>query len=226
MESAQLPSQHKIAAMWYEANESSSHYALAHHWTLAGEPATAILYYEKAADQHKEDFATTEAVHLYHKELELIDSNELLQQQFVSHKSHVYTSLGLGYLHLDELGECFKYLCTALEYFGVPLPHGGVSLHASLMKQTFIHTLHKLFRRKSGDGSYAIRPADELCDIYTTLTKFFLHAGNITEARYTCLAATNISENLHFVSQMSKNYSYLGSLRLTEGKTLRLVCWI
>jgi hypothetical protein len=218
-ETVQLPAYHKVAAAWYEANEGSSYYALAHHWANAREPATAIQYYEKAADQHNSNFATIEAVYLYHKELDLIDSDEDLAEKFVSHKAHVYTSLGLGYLHLDELAECFKYLCAALEYYGRPLPQ-GLSLQTSLLRQKFVHIIHR-FKRHTSDGSYDIRPADELCNIYTTLTKFFLYSGSNTAASYTCLAATNISENLHFKSQMSKNYSYLGSLRLIEGKKLR-----
>ncbi len=221
---AQRRQLHRAVAEWYERHRAHELAPLApllaHHWDRAGEPARAIPYLERAAEQAVQSFANREARSFLERAKELAAANAVpLDAQ---RRAQWEFWLGEAAIHLSEYNVAGTHLRTALALLGYPLSSGTVGMTAGIWRELAAQILHRLRPARFVGAA----PPGERAALATAAlaTKRFAEAGWFNNEQvspvYATLRCTNLAERGADGAGMIDGYATLailaGMARLTS----------
>ena len=203
---------HTSIAEWYQRNYGESPDAelavLAHHWSRANRPPTAIQYLEKAAAQALSNFANAEAIGLLSTAIDIVQRKHLHER--AERLARWEWWLGRACLQLADNSRSRKHLESSLKLLDRPL-HArnrmAMSTLAGLLRQSF----NRLGLGSPGRvGTDRRESLIQAADIYHELSEIAYFANDFSLLLYSTVHTLNTAERARVPGQMARAYATAG----------------
>lgn len=179
-----------LIARWSGTPEFPLYYGpLAHHWTVAGDPARAIDYLEKAGEHALGTSAYVDAIGYLNEAVEMHAREHAIVDDARRARWHFH--LGDAYRCHDEFAKSRVHLVTALSLLGWPVPQGKWGLTTGTLKQIGLQIVIRW-----GLGGRA-KPSPELITAtagYMSLLPVSRVSGDPLLPMYATLRALNLAD--------------------------------
>ena len=186
---------HRSFAEWLESKHSedmaSQYPRLAHHWSLAGDKARAVDFYEKAASQAAAQFANEEAIHFYQCAITLEAGLE--QRVEAVRRAFWHRALAESQYYAGLQNEGLATIHAALELLGCPTPHKRW-LPLRIVKEACTQALRRIFPTAIAASQLERERLLELARLNKELTRLAFHNNDVALLLYGSAAGLNYAE--------------------------------
>ena len=203
---------HRAVAEWYEARpvgqDAASPALLAHHWEHAEQPARAIDYLERAADQAVRSYANREAVGFLERAVALAGSAGLAVAP--ARRAQWEFLLGEAHINLTEYRDGAAHHRRSLELLGYRVPRGRGAVSMDVVRQLGAHLGRRALGRAvapaaGGDGRGPARSYRRLAEVA------FFEADSAT-FMHGIVASLNVAERQGATRLMIEGYGSMAVL--------------
>ena len=189
------------------------HPALANHWSVAGEPARAIEYLEKAADRSLAHAAYGQAEEFFRRACTLVATLPPLLRPDARRQAHWEHGIAKAGLGLGDLAAVESHALRALEHYGQRLPQSRGGWALFLAKQVGRQALHLagLKRLPPLAESPPVAWAEAVMAA-ALLGQRYLYADDALAMFTASLLTVNLAEEASLTDRVPHSYSALGLL--------------
>jgi len=190
----------------YSEDEISQHLReLAFHHQVAGQPAEALTYLERAAEQALAKFANVQAVALLKVLLEMVDGARIAVD--ANRRAGWERRLGDAYHGLGLMAEAEAHLANAVDLLGWPVPRtkarGGITILGQLLQQTSRRLFATHPERAPGEKQRFLEGARA----YDRLLQVYYYTGNPVAMFVATLRTLNLAESAGPSPELAAAYS-------------------
>jgi predicted ATPase len=213
---------HTAIARYYEASQSEDlglrYPLLAYHCGRAGVDSKTLEYSEKSGEEALRNGAFKEAINYFSQTLEVLDSlegggGESNSSSFFTRRAHYEMQLGHSYYGLGNWGECQNHHERGLAIMNRAPPRSDTHLLASIMKQTLVQILHRLWpavltskQMNSKDNNYD-NDFLEISLAYDNLFEIAMWENKPKSALNAIVTQLNLAEKAGSAPELAKAYT-------------------
>ena len=188
-----------------EAAKTTQKLALAHHWSMAGQPKLALDYWEKAADEARASGAYPEAARLYERALETLEEFDDIPKEVRSARMHF--ALGDIFTRFGDRDRAYNSHIEGLRILGIAWPETNAQLGLAVLRAIG----RQIWIRLRGQEPDPKKPVLERELVITngieSFANLFFFMQRLNDLLLTVIMGLNFSELANSLPSARRNYA-------------------
>lgn len=200
---------HRAVVTWIEDHvedaRTTQKLALAHHWSMAGQPERALEYWEKAADEARASGAYPEAARLYERALEALEATQGIPKNVRSARMHF--ALGDIFTRFGDRDRAYDQHILGLKIVGIDWPESNLQLGLAILRAIGKQIWIRLRGLEPDPDKPVLERELVIADGIESFANLFFFMQRLNDLLLTVIMGLNYSELANSLPSARRNYA-------------------